>query len=90
MASQILTVYVLEPWFKIALWDVFSIPYCCLGSVCTWYVITAYGIMHDFFLISQVVQNRNTMETLLCIAFVFEISASESGCQHSIYRLVKD
>lgn len=38
----------------------------------------------------QVVQDRNTMETLLCIAFVFEISASESGCQHSIYRLVKD
>ena len=38
----------------------------------------------------QVVTNRDTQETLLCIAYVFEVSASEHGAQHHIYRLVKD
>ncbi len=38
----------------------------------------------------QVVTNRDTQETLLCIAFVFEVSTSEHGAQHHIYRLVKD
>jgi transcriptional enhancer factor len=27
---------------------------------------------------------------LLCIAYVFEVSTSEHGAQHHIYRLVKD
>ena len=43
-----------------------------------------------FFLISQVITNRDTQETLLCIAFVFEVSTSEHGAQHHIYRLVKE
>lgn len=34
--------------------------------------------------------NRDTLETLLCIAYVFEVSTSEHGAQHHIYRLVKD
>jgi transcriptional enhancer factor len=38
----------------------------------------------------QVVSNRDTQETLLCAAFVFEVSSSEHGAQHHIYRLVKD
>lgn len=38
----------------------------------------------------QVVTNRDTLETLLCIAYVFEVSTSEHGAQHHIYRLVKD
>ncbi len=38
----------------------------------------------------QVVTNRETQETLLCIACVFEVSNSEHGAQHHIYRLVKD
>ncbi|KAJ8031378.1 Transcriptional enhancer factor TEF-1 [Holothuria leucospilota] len=38
----------------------------------------------------EVVTNRDTHETLLCIAFVFEVSTSEHGAQHHIYRLVKD
>lgn len=38
----------------------------------------------------QVVSNRDTQETLLCAAFVFEVSNSEHGAQHHIYRLVKD
>jgi hypothetical protein len=38
----------------------------------------------------QVVTNRDTQETLLCIAYVFEVSASEHGAQHHIYRLVKE
>nr|XP_046208012.1 transcriptional enhancer factor TEF-3-like [Oncorhynchus gorbuscha] len=42
------------------------------------------------FTILQVVINRDTLETLLCIAYVFEVSTSEHGAQHHIYRLVKD
>lgn len=38
----------------------------------------------------QVVSNRDTQETLLCIAYVFEVSTSEHGAQHHIYKLVKD
>lgn len=38
----------------------------------------------------QVITNRDTQETLLCIAFVFEVSTSDHGAQHHIYRLVKD
>ncbi|KAG8234754.1 hypothetical protein J437_LFUL015462 [Ladona fulva] len=37
-----------------------------------------------------VVTNRDTTETLLCTAYVFEVSTSEHGAQHHIYRLVKD
>lgn len=42
------------------------------------------------FTILQVISNRDTQETLLCIAFVFEVSTSEHGAQHHIYRLVKE
>ena len=42
------------------------------------------------FTILQVVSNRDTQETLLCIAYVFEVSTNEHGAQHHIYRLVKD
>ncbi|XP_073238380.1 transcriptional enhancer factor TEF-1-like isoform X3 [Porites lutea] len=42
------------------------------------------------FTILQVLTNRETQETLLCLAFVFEVSTSEHGAQHHIYRLVKD
>lgn len=38
----------------------------------------------------QVVSNRDTQETLLCMACVFEVSNSEHGAQHHIYRLVKE
>lgn len=38
----------------------------------------------------QVISNKDTQETLLCIAFVFEVSTSEHGAQHHIYRLIKD
>ena len=36
------------------------------------------------------ITHRETRETLLCIAYVFEVSTSEHGAQHHIYRLVKD
>ncbi|XP_077293564.1 TEA domain transcription factor 1 homolog scalloped isoform X5 [Arctopsyche grandis] len=42
------------------------------------------------FTILQVVSNRDTQETLICAAYVFEVSNSEHGAQHHIYRLVKD
>lgn len=42
------------------------------------------------FFVFQVVTNRDTQETLLCMACVFEVSNSEHGAQHHIYRLVKE
>ncbi|EHB15136.1 Transcriptional enhancer factor TEF-4 [Heterocephalus glaber] len=42
------------------------------------------------FIILQVVTNRDTQELLLCTAYVFEVSISERGAQHHIYRLVRD
>ncbi|XP_054160531.1 transcriptional enhancer factor TEF-1-like [Oppia nitens] len=41
------------------------------------------------FTVLQVVTNRETQETLLCMAYVFEVSET-AGTQHHIYRLVKD
>ena len=56
-----------------------------------YYIIKSiHTYIYLFFLISQVITNRDTQETLLCIAFVFEVSTSEHGAQHHIYRLVKE
>lgn len=42
------------------------------------------------FTILHVVSNRDTQETLLCVAYVFEVSSAAHGTQHHVYRLVKD
>ncbi|XP_070585581.1 transcriptional enhancer factor TEF-4 isoform X2 [Erythrolamprus reginae] len=42
------------------------------------------------FTILQVLRDQETQELLLCVAFVFEVSASERGAQHHIYRLGQD
>ncbi|KAM7346752.1 TEA domain transcription factor 1 homolog scalloped isoform 2-T2 [Cochliomyia hominivorax] len=42
------------------------------------------------FTILQVIQARDTQETLLCIAYVFEVAAQNSGATHHIYRLIKE
>ena len=41
-------------------------------------------------LLLQVITNRDSGETLLCIAYVFEVSTAEHGTQHHIYKLVKE
>lgn len=53
-------------------------------------VFCALCLNRTFCVHPQVVTNRDTLETLLCIAYVFEVSTSEHGAQHHIYRLVKD
>ncbi|XP_077773241.1 transcriptional enhancer factor TEF-4 isoform X5 [Podarcis muralis] len=42
------------------------------------------------FTILQVLRDQETQELLLCVAFVFEVSASEHGAQHHIYRLGRE
>ena len=41
------------------------------------------------FSVLQLVTNEDTNEVLLCIAYVFEISGSEHGTQHHVYKLVE-
>ena len=43
-----------------------------------------------FLLVFQVISNYDTQEVLLCLAFVFEVSNSDHGTQHHVYRLIKD
>lgn len=42
------------------------------------------------FTIQQLVTNRDTNETLLCLAYIFEVSTSEHGAQHQMYQLVSE
>ncbi|XP_023172013.2 protein scalloped isoform X1 [Drosophila hydei] len=42
------------------------------------------------FTILQVMRAQETKETLLCIAYVFEVAAQNSGTTHHIYRLIKE
>ena len=38
----------------------------------------------------QVVTNRETQETLLCLAYVFEVVTDNEGPKHRVYRLIKE
>lgn len=42
------------------------------------------------FTIQQVITNRETNETLLCLSYIFEVSRSEHGAQHTLFQLVTD
>ncbi|XP_058037545.1 transcriptional enhancer factor TEF-4 isoform X2 [Ahaetulla prasina] len=42
------------------------------------------------FSVLQVLRDQETQELLLCVAFVFEVSAREWGSQHHIYQLGRD
>ena len=46
------------------------------------------SVLENFTML-QVVTNRETQETLLALAYVFEVSANETGSKHRVYRLVK-
>lgn len=39
------------------------------------------------FSVLQIIKNNDTKEVLLTLAYVFEVSTSEHGAQHVIYRL---
>ncbi|GLD46142.1 transcriptional enhancer factor TEF-5-like protein [Lates japonicus] len=72
-----------------------STKVCSFGILVVEKVETEYAHMEggnvlENFTILQVVSNRETQETLLCIAFVFEVSTSEHGAQYHVYRLVND
>ena len=60
------------------------LPYDCKSD------ITYYLNFYLNYFIFQSITNRDTGETLLCVAYVFEVSTSEHGAQHHIYRLVRD
>ncbi|XP_064397337.1 transcriptional enhancer factor TEF-1-like isoform X2 [Halichondria panicea] len=42
------------------------------------------------FTILQVVTNRDTQDTLLCLAYVFEVVTNDDGPKHRVYRLIKE
>ena len=69
--------------------------YSANGAGCSWSCSCEPPWKYKLFLtcfsfLFQVIKNRDTNETLLCIAYVFEVSTSEHGAQHHIYKLVKD
>lgn len=47
-------------------------------------------LLHESSPLQQVLRDQETQELLLCVAFVFEVSASERGAQYHIYRLGRD
>lgn len=65
---------------------------CCPSLMASSFIFFTRLYLFSLFLFStpQVVTNRDTQETLQCVAYVFEVSTSEHGAQHHIYRLVKD
>ena len=62
----------------------------CVNVECVSAPIQRHRINQHLLAPPQVVTNRDTQETLLCMACVFEVSNSEHGAQHHIYRLVKE
>ncbi|EPY85302.1 transcriptional enhancer factor TEF-3 isoform 5 [Camelus ferus] len=62
------------------------------SPLCEYMINFIHKLKHlpEKYMMNSVVTNRDTQETLLCVAYVFEVSASEHGAQHHIYRLVKE
>lgn len=58
--------------------------------------LMAHGRLHGRLLLTglasppQVVTNRETQETLLCLAYVFEVCTNNDGPKHHVYRLIKE
>jgi len=71
--------------------SVLMVDHCIIDSIVDLLTSVYLVFINDFVLTCcQVVTNKDTQETLLCIAYVFEVSTSEHGTQHNIYRLIKD
>lgn len=62
--------------------DVCDISLALSGAACGWCCHVVCFL--------QVVTNRETQETLLCLACVFEVVTNTDGPKHRVYRLIKE
>uniref|UniRef100_A0A8C2BTW3 TEA domain family member 3 a n=1 Tax=Cyprinus carpio TaxID=7962 RepID=A0A8C2BTW3_CYPCA len=66
------------------------------SPMCEYMINFIHKLKHlpEKYMMNSVLENftilRDTQKTLLCIAFVFEVSTSDHGAQYHVYRLIKD
>ena len=56
----------------------------------TYICIALYTVSSPVHPTVQVVTNRETQVTLLCLAYVFEVCTNDDGPKHHVYRLIKE